>query len=211
MTAGGTIIVRTKIKPRGNAMAAVFKYSALVLYAAATSFACFIVFTSSAGNYDASTEELLPLLQIGTEALYFIIVISVYAIARMRGRDNLKTFCFITRSFGLRFFRCRNFVISNGMAGTASVLLTALCAPLFFSSRRNLKGLCGITLVLAYLIAQIYFEKDNTIPLLVFLHIIPSLTVIKLLSHPKQAPKKTQQISRQTGFSKTAAKPAARL
>lgn len=77
-------------------MAAVFKYSALVLYAAATSFACFVVFTSSAGNYDASTEGLLPLLQIGTEALYFIIVISVYTIARMHGRDNLKTFYFIS-------------------------------------------------------------------------------------------------------------------
>lgn len=90
-------------------MAAVFKYSALVLYAAATSFACFVVFTSSAGNYDASTEGLLPLLQIGTEALYFIIVISVYTIARMHGRDNLKTFYFITRSFGLRFFRLPEF------------------------------------------------------------------------------------------------------
>ena len=77
-------------------MAAVFKYSALVLYAAATSFACFVVFTSSAGNYDASTEGLLPLLQIGTEALYSIIVISVYTIARMHGRDNLKTFYFIS-------------------------------------------------------------------------------------------------------------------
>lgn len=116
-------------------MAAVFKYSALVLYAAATSFACFVVFTSSAGNYDASTEGLLPLLQIGTEALYSIIVISVYTIARMHGRDNLKTFCFISAvpvllAYGS--FVCRNFVISNGMAGAASVLLTALCAPLFF-------------------------------------------------------------------------------
>lgn len=135
MTAGGTIIVRTKIKPRGNAMAAVFKYSALVLYAAATFFVCFVVFTSSAGNYNASTEGLLPLLQIGTEALYFIIVISVYTIARMHGRDNLKTFYFISAvpvllAYGS--FVCRNFVISNGMAGAASVLLTALCAPLFF-------------------------------------------------------------------------------
>lgn len=116
-------------------MAAVFKYSALVLYAAATSFACFVVFTSSAGNYDASTEGLLPLLQIGTEALYSIIVISVYTIARMHGRDNLKTFYFISAvpvflAYGS--FVCRNFVISNGMAGVASVLLTALCAPLFF-------------------------------------------------------------------------------
>lgn len=116
-------------------MAAVFKYSALVLYAAATSFACFVVFTSSAGNYDASTEGLLPLLQIGTEALYSIIVISVYTIARMHGRDNLKTFYFISAvpvllAYGS--FVCRNFVISNGMAGAASVLLTALCAPLFF-------------------------------------------------------------------------------
>lgn len=96
------------------------------------------------------------------------------------------------------------------MAGTVSVLLTVLCTPLFFSSRRNLKELCCITLVLLYLIVQIYLEKDNTIPLLVLLHIIPPLTVIKLLSRPRQA-EKTQQIARQTGFSKTAAKPAARL
>lgn len=116
-------------------MAAVFKYSALVLYAAATSFACFVVFTSSAGNYDASTEGLLPLLQIGTEALYFIIVISVYTIARMHGRDNLKTFYFISAVpvfWAYGSFVCRNFIISDGMAGTVSVLLTALCAPLFF-------------------------------------------------------------------------------
>ena len=79
--------------------------------------------------------RLLPLLQIGTEALYSIIVISVYTIARMHGRDNLKTFYFISAvpvllAYGS--FVCRNFVISNGMAGAASVLLTALCAPLFF-------------------------------------------------------------------------------
>ena len=124
-------------------MAAVFKYSALVLYAAATSFACFVVFTSSAGNYDASTEGLLPLLQIGTEALYFIIVISVYTIARMHGRDNLKTFYFISAVpvfWAYGSFVCRNFIISDGMAGTVSVLLTVLCTPLFFSSRRNLKA-----------------------------------------------------------------------
>ena len=190
-------------------MAAVFKYSALVLYAAATSFACFVVFTSSAGNYDASTEGLLPLLQIGTEALYSIIVISVYTIARMHGRDNLKTFYFISAvpvllAYGS--FVCRNFVISNGMAGAASVLLTALCAP---SSRRNLKGLCGITLVLLYLIAQIYFEKDNTIPLFVFWHIIPPLTVIKLLNRPRQAEKRNRYPGKTEA--KTAAKPAARL
>ena len=194
-------------------MAAVFKYSALVLYTAATSFACFVVFTSSAGNYDASPEGLLPLLQIGTEALYFIIVISVYTIARMHGRDNLKTFYFISAVpvfWAYGSFVCRNFVISDGMAGTVSVLLTVLCTPLFFSSRRNLKELCCITLVLLYLIVQIYLEKDNTIPLLVLLHIILPLTVIKLLSRPRQA-EKMQQIARQTGFSKTAAKPAARL
>lgn len=193
-------------------MAAVFKYSALVLYAAATSFACFVVFTSSAGNYDASTEGLLPLLQIGTEALYFITVISVYAIACICGRDNLKTFCFISAvpvllAYGS--FVCRDFVISNGIAGAASVLLTALCAPLFFSSRRNLKGLCGITLVLLYLITQIYFEKDNTIPLLVLLHIIPPLTVIKLLNRPRQAEKRNRYPGKTEA--KTAAKPAARL
>lgn len=192
---------KTKIKLRRNAVTAIFKYSALVLYAAATSFVCFVVFSSATGDFDKSTEGLLPLMLVGTEALYFIIVISVYAISRMRGGSNLKIFYAISAvpillAYGS--FICRDFVFSNGKAGTASVLLTALCAPLFFSSRRNLKGLCGITLVLLYLITQIYFERDNTISLLVFLHIIPPLAVIKLLSQPRQTEKK-QQISRQTG------------
>lgn len=190
-------------------MAAVFKYSALVLYAAATSFACFVVFTSSAGNYDASTEGLLPLLQIGTEALYSIIVISVYTIARMHGRDNLKTFYFITRSFGLRFFRLPEFCHFKRHGGSGFRFTDGLVRPFVFSSRRNLKGLCGITLVLLYLIAQIYFEKDNTIPLFVFWHIIPPLTVIKLLNRPRQAEKRNRYPGKTEA--KTAAKPAARL
>lgn len=113
-------------------MATVFKYSALILYAIATSFACFVVFTSSVGNYDASTEGLLPLLQIGTEALYFIIVISVYAIARMCGRDNLKTFYFITRSFGLRFFRLPGFRHFKRHSGSSLHFTDGIVRPFVF-------------------------------------------------------------------------------
>lgn len=58
----------------------------------------------------------------------------------------------------------------------------------------NLKGLCGITFVLLFLVIKIYFGRDNILPLLISLHIVPPLTVIKLLIRPGQ----TEKLPRQT-------------
>ncbi len=177
-------------------MMAVCKQIVLFLYAAATFFVCLTVFSSATGNYDKSTEGLLPLLFVGTETLYFVIVTSVYTVAYMRGGGNLKMFYAISAvpillAYGS--FICRDFVFADGWAGTAAVLLTILCAPLFFSFRMNLRDLCGITFILLYVIIKIYFGRDNILPLFIFLLIVPLLTVIKFFIQAKQHKKAQQQ------------------
>lgn len=131
---------KAKIKLRRNAIATALKYITLAVYAAATSFVCLVVFISATGDFDRSTEGLLPLMPVGTEALYFVIVISVYAIVRMCGGGNLKIFYAISAvpiflAYGS--FVCRDFVFLNGTAGAASVLLTGIVRSFVFFFRHE--------------------------------------------------------------------------